>query len=133
MATVLVLILIIALFGISAVHHALLGRALASTRTFHQRAFGLAELGIASEIAGLRAGATLSPIPRLLHPVPSPADGAMVTTREVASNALPQGFSADRFVEKHYEISSEGQSARNARVSALQGLRRVTPLSATSP
>jgi Tfp pilus assembly protein PilX len=133
MAVVLVLIAIMALLSVSAVQDALTSRTLATTRLYHQRAFEMAELGAAGAMAELRTGAMPSAMPRQMHPAPSPTDSAVVTVSSVATNSLPTGFSAGRFVGHHYEISSTGLSARNARVVQVQGLRRIEPVMADDP
>jgi len=120
---VLVLILIVAAFCASALDEAVTNRALAGARLAQQRAFLAASAGLQLAMADLPNDAPL--ITSREFPLASPVDHVRVETRRTLSNPLPAGFSAGRFVERYYELQSEGRSLRGARSVQAQGLRRI--------
>jgi Tfp pilus assembly protein PilX len=97
---------------------------LATTRLLHQRAFEAGESGVVAAIEQLAAGED-PPALQVRASAAVAADRAQVSFTHVASVSLPEGHSAGRIVESHDEIRSEGQSARNARVAIVQGIRRT--------
>jgi len=102
---------------------------LATTRLLHQRAFEAGESGVVAAIEQLAAGEP-PPALQLRTSEAVPADRARVSFSHVARVSLPLGHSAGRIVESHDEIRSEGQSARNARVVIVQGIRRAQVVAA---
>jgi hypothetical protein len=120
---VLVLVLIVAAFSVSALDEAVTNRALSSARLAQQRAFHAASSGLTLAAAALRQDAAWPQE----YPLPDP-DHVRVEMRRTQRNLLPPGYSAGYFVEQFYELRSTGRSMRGARSVQVQGLRRVEPL-----
>lgn len=102
---------------------------LATHRLLHQRAFAVAEQGLALAAQQLRDG-VLPPATQTLPAQGLPTDGATVQFTTLGERALPAGFSAGRITETCHEIRSTGHSARGAQVAVVQGAcqrRSVTP------
>jgi hypothetical protein len=96
---------------------------LATHRVLHQRAFEAAERGIVITLGQLRAGELPAASSRLSAPG-LPLDDTVVEFTTAATTLLPAGFSAGRIVDSYHEIRSTGRSARAARVTLVQGVRR---------
>jgi hypothetical protein len=102
-------------------------QALTTSRILYQRAFEQANAGLARAIAELDANTLRSSVRR--YPAATPTDGSQITHSLAAAQPMPQGFSAGRIVEKHYELNAVGWSARNARVELVQGITRIETVS----
>lgn len=129
-ATVMGLVAVVALLCAGALHDALFGEQLATSRLLHQRAAGLAELGIheaMDRLAGLDAPGSLG---FALQPFPPSNDNVSVALRHTGAAAVPQGFSAGRFDLHQFEIESTGHTARGIRMTQVQGVSRVLPAAA---
>lgn len=125
---VLGLVAVIGLLSASALHDALFGEQLAGSRLLHQRATALAEFGVEDGLRRLSA----TPPPQLqsyaLQPLPGTTESTSVQLRHLGSSAMPAGFSAARFALHHFQIESTGQVARGIRMTQVQGVARVLPL-----
>jgi hypothetical protein len=120
----LALALLMGLLATTALQDANLARTLATTRMLHQRAFAAGEVGLAQVSAELaRPGAPIPGLRRIVLPAHA-TDGAETSVTEAAAIPLPTGFSANRVIERHYEVHSTGWSARGARVVQVEGLYR---------
>lgn len=128
---VLALVAVIGLYAAATLQDALFGTVLAGTRVAQQRAFVLAELGIAAALADLNGAAITADITREL-PAPDGEGRISVVLRSTGAAALPAGFSAGLFVAHHFEIQSTGQAARGARAVQVQGVVRVLPQAAAT-
>ena len=129
-ATVLGLLAIVALLCAAALHDALFGQQLATSRTLHQRAAALADLGIEDAIARL-AGLPLPQSQSYALQSTSPTDSTSVTLRHLGRGTLPAGFSSAAMVAHQFEIESTGRTARGVHATQVQGVLRMFP--AASP
>jgi Tfp pilus assembly protein PilX len=120
---VLIVLLIAAIIAIQATAESGSTTLLATQRQLHQRAFEAAESGVVAALEQLASGAEPAPV-QALHSDSIAGESATVQT-SVTARLTPEGFSADRIVETHYEISSTGHSVRGARVSVVQGARQL--------
>jgi Tfp pilus assembly protein PilX len=97
---------------------------LATQRQLHQRAFELAESGIAAALIQLESGA--GPVDtQTLRSAETSSDSSTVETTITARQTLPEGFSADRIAETAYEIRSTGHGARRSNITVVQGVRQL--------
>jgi hypothetical protein len=130
---VLGVLAIVALLCTAALHDALFGQQLATSRTLHQRAAALADLGIEDAIARLAA----LPLPQgqsyALRPSPTSTDSTSVTLRHLGAGAMPAGFSSAVLVAHRFEIESIGRTARGIHATQVQGVLRVFPAAALQP
>jgi Tfp pilus assembly protein PilX len=128
---VLILALLVGMLAASSAQDAQIGQLLSSTRTLQQRAFAVAELGLVAAQEAMRPGdSRTAASSQLLHP--QTPDRAAISTRLIGTSALPQGFSAGRFVEQHHEAVSVGQSVRHAQITLVQGFSLVVPVPAAA-
>jgi type II secretory pathway component PulK len=130
--TVLGLVAVTVLLCAGALHDALFGEQLATSRLLHQRAAAAADIGVAEamgRLASLGSPGNLdfSVQSDFLQPGPPTTDTASVTLRYVGSTALPRGFSAGRFHLHRFEIESTGHAARGINLTQLQGALRTLP------
>jgi len=132
-ATVLGLLAVVGLLSAGALHDALFGEQLAGSRLLHQRATALAELGIADGLARIAGMATPEPRSYALLPLPASTDSVEVALRHVGTSAVPDGFSAGRFVLHRFEIESVGHTTRGIRAAQVQGVVRMMPNPTASP
>lgn len=125
---VLALVAVIGLYAAATLQDALFGTVLAGTRVAQQRAFVLADLGIGATLAELGGDIPAD----FTRELPSPEGEGRITVvlRSTGTAALPAGFSAGRFVARHFEIESTGQAARGARAIQVQSVVRVLPQAA---
>jgi Tfp pilus assembly protein PilX len=118
------LALLMALLAASALQDAGLARSLATTRLLHQRAFAAGEIGLAQVATELAPPGAPVPAPRRSTLAAHPTDSVETAVVETLADTLPNGHSAGRIVERHFEVRSTGWSARNTRVVQVEGLRR---------
>jgi Tfp pilus assembly protein PilX len=128
MPVVLMLILVTGVLAANAMQSALTDRTLATTRQLHQQAFELAEMGAAMVVKDLQSGAPATEQTRVLPLPASPGTAATVSLHRTARHTMPEGFSAGKFEQQHWELTSVGRAARAAAVTQTQGLRRITPV-----
>jgi Tfp pilus assembly protein PilX len=126
---VLAMLAIVGLFAVAALRDALFGTVLGSTRTFQQRAFELADLGIERALQQLSAATTPVQFTRSLGPLPVPTESTSVELRYIGAAPLAAGFSTDRIVMQRFEIHSTGHAARSAVSDQVQGVVRLVPAS----
>lgn len=126
-ATVLGLVAVVALLSAGALHDALFGEQLATSRTLHQRAAALADFGVRDALQRLSGLATPGSQSYALQPLPPSTDSVSVELRHVQAAALPQGSSAGRIELHHFEIRSTGHTARGIRMTEVQGAVRAWP------
>ncbi len=99
---------------------------LAANQQYFQRAFEAAQGGLASGLQRLARGdASALPARFTLAREGSDTDGSETQLLLTAIDTLPAGYSAGRFIARHYEIRARGRSARNARSEVVQGAVRV--------
>jgi len=127
---VLALLAVIGLYTAATLQDAQFGSVLAGTRVFQQRAFMLADVGIERGLQDLAASITTADYTRELHPLPGSDDSTTIELRTTGDEALPAGFSAGRFISRHYEIRSTGRAARGAVSVQVQGIAQVLPATA---
>ncbi len=126
--TVLGIILLAALFAAHAATETGTTALLAAQRLLQQRAFEASESGIVAVLDQLRAGA--DPVMRQqLQSAEFQTDAATVTTTIISRQLLPDGYSAGRVRETHYEIHSTGRTARGAESVVVQGVRQLQAVS----
>ena len=124
----LMLLLLLALLWVEGLRGAAGESTLAANHVFRRAAFDAAEGGL---LAGLQrlalqeADTTPPPLTRAL--AGSDVDRSETTFLYRGTAAPVQGYSADIFVPQLYEIHSTGYSAREARVTLVQGVLRVDP------
>ena len=58
----------------------------------------------------------------------SPVDRSVTEFSYRGEGDVVAGYSVDRFVPRHFELRSTGQSARGARVALAEGIDRLDPL-----
>jgi hypothetical protein len=131
-AWMLVLVAVIALASGAALHDVLFAQQLATTRAQQQRAMGMAELGLRLGLQRLSQSDAPQPDSGVLHPGSIQADSLQVAVQAGVAR-IPAGFSAGRFMERDYEIHSEGRSVRNSRQMLVQGITRLEPLTPSAP
>lgn len=121
---VLGILLLAALFAAHAATETGTTTLLAAQRLLQQRAFEVSERGVLAIMEQLRRG--VDPVARQqLQSAEFPADAATVTSAIISRRHLPNGFSAGRVWETHYEIHSIGRSARGSQVIVVQGVRQL--------
>jgi len=122
--TVLGIILLAALFAAHAATETGTTALLAAQRLLQQRAFEVSESGVLAIFEQLRRGVDPAATQQL-RSVLFPTDAATVTSAVVSRRYLPNGFSAGRVWETHYQIHSTGRSARGSEVIVVQGVRQL--------
>lgn len=125
--TVLGLVAVTMLLCAGAMHDALFGEQLATSRLLHQRAAALADIGVHEALARVVALDTPVNLGFSLQPDEPSTDTASVAVRHVGSTVLPRGFSAGRFAMHQFEIESTGHTARGISMSQVQGAARILP------
>jgi type IV pilus assembly protein PilX len=106
---------------------------LAANQQYFQRAFEAAQGGLATGLQRLARSETAAlPIRFTLARDGSDSDGSETQLLLAATDNLPAGYSAGRFVARHYEIRSRGRSTRAARSDLVQGAVRVEPVTASA-
>lgn len=123
-ATVMIMLALVALLGLSALHDALYGEMLASTRVLQQRANALSSLGLQAGLARLHTLPATGSSGLSFQPLPGTDDSVSVTLRHLGTT-LPAGFSAGMFAAHHFEIESTGHCARGTRSTQVQGATRI--------
>lgn len=129
----LLLLMVLTLLAISGMNTASLELVMAGNTQYHQNAFQAAEGGIEHTIAI----AALNPAGGVVGPTTIPftaPDRAVTTvTPQMNGQALPAiwGTSWDSFSTYHFEIRSQGVSARNARAENVQAIAVVAPADST--
>lgn len=121
---VLGIVLLAGLFAVQASIESGNTTLLATQRQLHQRAFEVAESGIAAVLEQLASGAEPAAT-QTLRSAATPSDSATVETRIIASLTPPGGSSTGPVDETHYEIRSTGHSARGSDVTVVQGVRQL--------
>lgn len=127
--TVLGLVAVTMLLCAGALHDALFGEQLATSRLLHQRAAALADIGVHEAMVRMAAVDSPDGLGFTIQPDPPSADTVSVTLRNVGSTPLPRGFSAERFDLYRFEIQSTGHTARGISMTEVQGASRVLPAS----
>jgi type IV pilus assembly protein PilX len=122
----MLLLLVLTILAISSMNSATLEFVMAGNEQFHQNAFQAAEAGIADALAN----ASLNPdpgLPPLARAGSTSAHDSYTsqTTVQVNGQAFPAdvGSNQSKFVTYHFEISSTGNSSRNAIATNIQGLQ----------
>jgi hypothetical protein len=122
--TVLGIIMLAALFAAHAATETGTAALLAAQRMLQQRAFEASESGVLAVVEQLRRGDAPAARQRL-QSAGFPTDGATVDSAIISRRQLPNGFSAGRVLETHYEIHSTGRSARGSEAIVVQGVRQL--------
>lgn len=123
----LVLLVILTLLAIAGMSTATTELVMAGNEQFRRNATQAATIGIEEAIAAIGTVPTVPGIaPTIIAAnvteLPDVPDRYTTASRYVdVEIGLPQS-SADKFIALHYEIESDGQSARNARDRQVQGL-----------
>lgn len=119
----LILLLILTLLAVSGMNSASTELIMAGNEQYRQNAFQAAETGVEQALT------TLANVPQSGAPTVAPAtavpgsttDEYATSSRYLGDDLNIPGFSAGKFVGFHYEITSTGTSARNARAQHVQG------------
>ncbi|MBK7252061.1 MAG: pilus assembly PilX N-terminal domain-containing protein [Gammaproteobacteria bacterium] len=119
----LILLLILTLLAVSGMNSASTELIMAGNEQYRQNAFQAAETGVEQALT------TLANVPQSGTPTVAPAtavpgsatDEYATSSRYLGDDLNIPGFSAGKFVGFHYEITSTGTSARNARAQHVQG------------
>jgi Tfp pilus assembly protein PilX len=130
---VLALLAVVGLYTMGTLQDAQFASVLSGTRVVQQRAFLLADLGLEHAMRDLAASAGPLEYMQQLHPLPGAHDDVTIQLRATGSQQLATGFSANRLVARHYQITSTGRSARGASSVQVQGVVRVEPLAGAAP
>jgi type IV pilus assembly protein PilX len=127
----LMLLVILTLLAISGMGTATTELVMAGNEQFQNRAFQAAETGIERVIgAGTFNPMSTTQTSASLAMSGKPAtqdDRFDATTRPRGTTLPPPGFSLDAFTSEHFEIVSQGTSARNAASTHTQGLFLLAP------
>lgn len=122
----LLLLFILTLLLVESIGTAAGETTLAANQQFFQRAFEAAEGGLAAGMFRLARATGTSTTQRFaLAREGSATDRSDTELVQTGLDALPPGFSAGRFIARHYEIRSTGHSERAARVELVQGAVRI--------
>jgi Tfp pilus assembly protein PilX len=121
---VLLVALVIAAFCAASLEEAVTNRTISNAHLAQHRAFNAAATGLQRAITDLQAGPVA--VQSREYPLEAP-DRVRVETRATQRNPLPSGFSAGRFSEQFYELTSTGRSVRGALSVQVQALRRLEP------
>ena len=127
----LMLLVILTLLAISGMSTATTELVMAGNEQFQARAFQAAETGIERVIAAgtfnpLNATQTSASLAVSGQPT-TQNDRFQATTRPRGTTLPPPGYSLDAFTSEHFEIVSQGTSARNATSTNTQGLFLLAP------
>jgi type IV pilus assembly protein PilX len=135
----MLLLLVLTLLAISGMNTASLELAMAGNMQYHENAFQAAETGV--EQALVLGAFNPSAVPERLPatagtttPIGSTGDAFFATiTPALGGAAQPAlwGSSLDSFSTYHFQIDSEGRSARNAVSSTAQGVAVIAPWDST--
>lgn len=128
--TVLGLVAVAALLCAGALHDALFGEQLATSRMLHQRASALADHGVDDAVFRVAAQDAPRDLDYSIQPYPPSEDSVSVSVRHVGSTPLPRGFSAGRMEQHRLEIQSTAHTVRGIVVTQVQGATRVLPAAA---
>ena len=120
----LLVALVVAAFCAAALEEAVTNRTLSNAHLAHHRAFNAAATGLRLAIDDLQSAPVA--VRSRGYPLQAP-DRVHVETRATQRNPLPSGFSAGRFSEQFYEVTSTGKSVRGASSVQVQALRRLEP------
>ncbi|MEO6185439.1 MAG: hypothetical protein ABIP38_00345 [Steroidobacteraceae bacterium] len=121
-ATILVVIAIIGSTSLWSYREALSGRTLANARLFQARAASLAGIGLQQAQARLFADPDASRLSWQRHPSEAREEEIALATRLLWTDSLPPGFSANRFIDRHHEITSIATSGLGTRVVQTMGV-----------
>lgn len=117
----LILLVILTLLAVSGMNTATMDLIMAGNEQFRQNAARAAETGLE------QAAATLGSVDQSATPtvrtgtLPNAAETYTTSSLYMGDDENVPGFSANRVVGLHYEITSTGQSARNARSGQSMG------------
>lgn len=125
--TVLGLLAVMSVLSVAALHNALFGEQLASSRMLHQRAQALADFGTEDGLARLATLASPGDNSYALRPMPDSSESVEVRLRHRGVDGLPAGFSGGLFALHRFEIESTGFTSRGIRSTQVQGVVRVMP------
>lgn len=131
----LLLLTVLTLLAISGMNTASLELVMAGNTQYHQNAFQAAETGIEQAIltANFNPGAgTEGPVTEEIED--SETDEYSITVIPQLSGAAQPalwGSTWDSFSTYHFEVDSEGASARNARANNIQGIAVIAPADST--
>lgn len=128
--TVLGLVAVAALLCAGALHDALFGEQLATSRMLHQRASALADHGVDDAVIRIAALEAPQDLDYSIQPYPPSEDSVSVSVRHVGSTPMPRGFSAGRMALHRLEIHSTAHTARGIGMTQVQGATRVLPAAA---
>ena len=124
----LMLLLLLALRWVQGLGGASGETALAAHHVFRCAAFDAAEGGLLTGLQRLASQQAATLPPPLTRAIAGSDVDRSVTTFVYRGTAAPvPGYSTDAFVPQLYEIHSTGHSARDARVTLVQGVLRVDP------
>lgn len=132
-ATVLGLLAVMSVLGVAALHDALFGEQLASSRLLHQRAMALADVGTEDGLARLATQVLPGDQSYALRPIPESGESVEVKLRHLGKSAVSAGYSGARFALHRFEIESTGFSSRGIRARQVQGVVRVMPEERAAP
>ena len=121
------LLLILALLLTQALGGAAGTTALVANHQFRQAAFEAAEGGLVAGRQRLLTSDGLSPPPLERAVDGSPVDRSVTVFSYRGDGAAVAGYSVDRFVPRHFDLRSTGQSARGARIVLTEGIDRLDP------
>jgi len=121
------LLLILALLLAQALGGASGTTSLVANHQFRQAAFEAAEGGLVAGRQRLLASDALPPPPLDRAVDGSPVDRSVTEFSYRGEGAAVAGYSIDRFLPRHFELRSTGQSARGARIVVTEGIDRMDP------
>jgi type IV pilus assembly protein PilX len=125
----LLLLVVLTLLAISGMNTASLELVIAGNSQYRQNAFQAAETGIAQALAtgvfNPRSGPTTSPRAPLANDTTNDFFTTTITPQLNGQGLPALGKSGDRFRDFHFEVTSVGDSSRNARATSVQGLAVV--------
>jgi hypothetical protein len=119
----LALLVILGILGTAGMRMSIAELMMAGNEQFRNSAELAASAGVEAAIARIsQHSGAVPPAPTLA------GDGYAATIRYAGDEAPLPGSSLDKFVGRHYEITSEGTSARRARDEQVQGVMVVSAI-----
>ncbi len=131
----MLLLLVLTLLAISGMNTASLELVMAGNTQYHQNAFQAAETGIELSLVNheFNPAQAEEVTPATVVPGTTTDRYTATTRRQLEGKAQPAvwGSSWDSFSTYHFEIESQGTSARNATATNFQGVAVIAPADST--
>jgi hypothetical protein len=127
----LVLLLIVTLLATTGMAMSIAEFVMAGNEQFHRKAIDAASAGVETAIARLSASSPDRRASVKASGVTAAGD-FIASVKDVGVETNLGGFSAEKFIGRHFEISSDGAAARNASDAQIQGVLVIEAAAGTS-